>query len=435
MSRSAKSARSSLRRHLGLGLTAVVILVGGIGGWAVTAEIAGAVIAPGSLVVDSNVKKVQHPTGGVVGELHVRDGDQVKTGDLLVRLDETVTRANLTMVLKSLDELAARQARLEAERDDEERLVFPEDLSARATDPAVSRVLAGEQRFFELRRSARAGQKAQLDERILQIEEQIRGLDEQIVAKANEIEFINQELEGVRELWRKNLVQISRVTALERDGARLRGERGALVASIAQARGKITETQLQVLQIDQDLRSEVSKELAEIRAKTSELIEKRVTAEDQLKRIDIRAPQDGRVHQLAVHTVGGVIIAGEAIMLIVPGGDVLTVEARIAPHDIDQVRLGQLAVLRFSTFNQRTTPEINGEVGRISADITQDQKSGMSSYIVRITLPDSEIARLNGLKLVPGMPVEAFIQTGERTAITYLTKPMMDQLMRAWRER
>jgi membrane fusion protein, type I secretion system len=239
----------------------------------------------------------------------------------------------------------------------------------------------------------------------------------------------------VRELFHKKMIPITRLTALERDAARLQGERGALVALIAQAKGKVTETRLQILQIDQDLRSEVSKELAEIRAKTSELIEKRVAAEDNLKRIDIRAPQDGRVHQLAVHTVGGVISAGEAIMLVVPGGDVLTAEARIAPHDIDQIRVGQNAVLRFSTFNQRTTPEINGEVDRISPDITQDQKTGMSFYTVRITLPDSEIARLNGLKLVPGMPAEAFIQTGERTAISYLIKPISDQLMRAWRER
>ena len=435
MSRSAKSARSSLRRHLGLGLGATIVLAGGIGGWAGTAEIAGAVIAPGSLVVNSNVKKVQHPSGGVVGELYVRDGDQVTTGALLVRLDETVTRANLAIVLKSLDEFTARQARLEAERDDDKGPIFPEELLARSLDPAVSRVLAGEGRLFELRRAAREGQKAQLNERILQVEEQIRGLDEQIVAKASEIELINQELEGVRELWRKNLVPITRVTTLEREAARLRGERGALVASIAQAKGKISETQLQILQVDQDLRSEVSKELGEIRAKTSELIEKRITAEDQLKRIDIRAPQDGRVHQLAVHTVGGVINAGEVIMLIVPAGDVLAVEVRIAPHDIDQIRVSQNAVLRFSAFNQRTTPELNGQVERVSPDITQDQKTGTSFYTVRITLPDSEIARLSDLKLVPGMPVEAFIQTGERTAISYLIKPISDQLMRSWRER
>jgi len=225
MSKSKRSARSSLRRHLVLGLGTVAVLAGGVGGWASTAEIAGAVIAPGSLVVDSNVKKVQHPAGGIVGELFVRDGDQVRTGDLLVRLDDTITRANLAIVLKSLDELAARQARLEAERDDEEQLIFPEDLSARSSDPAVLRVLEGERRFFELRRKARAGQKAQLNERILQIEEQMRGTQEQVVAKENEIELINQELDGVRILWRKNMIPITRLTALERDAARIRGER------------------------------------------------------------------------------------------------------------------------------------------------------------------------------------------------------------------
>jgi len=377
---------------------------------------------------------VRHTTRGDIGELHVRDGDHVTTGSLLVRLDETVTRANLAMVLKSLDEFAARQARLEAERDEVEALPFPEALSARAADPAVSRLLAGERRFFDLRRTARTGQKSQLDERILQIDEYIRGLEQQIVGKAREIEVVGQELKGVRELWRMNLVQISRVTTLERDAARLEGERGVLISSIAQAKGKITETRLQILQIDQDLRSEVSKELADIRAKTSELSEKRVAAEDQLMRIDIRAPQDGRVHQLAVHTVGGVIGPAETIMLVVPGSDMLTVEARIVPHDIDQVRAGQTAVVRFSTFNQRTTPEINGEVDRISPDITQDQKAGTSYYTVRIMLPERELARLSGFKLVPGMPVEAFIQTGERTAISYLIKPISDQLMRAWRE-
>src|SRR5262249_19956955 len=231
------------------------------------------------------------------------DGDYVKAGSLVVRLDETVTRANLAVILKSLDEFAARQARLEAERDDENQLIFPEELSTRAADAAVSRLLEGERRFFDLRRAARSGQKSQLAERIQQIEEQIRGLEEQISGKAREIELVNMELKGVRDLWRMNLIQISRLTTLERDAARLIGERGALVSAIAQARGKITETRLQVLQIDQDLRSDVSKELAEIRAKTSELVEKRGTAESRLMRADILAPQVGHVHRLAVRTV------------------------------------------------------------------------------------------------------------------------------------
>src|SRR5215207_584811 len=427
--------RSSIRRHLVLGVALVVLLAGGVGGWAATTEIAGAVIAPGALVVESNIKKVQHPTGGVVGELRVRDGQTVREGDVVVRLDETVTQANLAMVVKSLDELYARRARLEAERDGEAKIKVGPELARRLADPDVARVVTGEQKLFEIRRAAREGQKAQLKERVGQLREQILGLNEQIVAKKREIELIGQELKGVRELWSKNLVQITRVTALERDAARLEGERGALVSSIAQTKGKITETELQILQGDQDLRTEVGKELAEIRAKVSELVEKKVAAEDQLKRVDIRAPQDGKVHQLSVHTVGGVVTPSEPLMLIVPIADVLTVEVKIAPQDIDQVRVGQKAVLRFPAFNQRTTPELSGEVTRVSADTTQDQKTGATFYTVRIGLAEAEIARLNGLRLVPGMPVESFIQTGDRTVLSYLTKPLTDQIAKAFKER
>ncbi|WP_346657714.1 HlyD family type I secretion periplasmic adaptor subunit [Bradyrhizobium sp. 160] len=386
-------------------------------------------------MVDSNVKKVQHPTGGVVGELRVREGHPVKAGDILVRLDETVTRANLAVIVKNLTELTARQARFEAERDGGEAVAFGDELERRSSDPVVAAVLKGERTQFEVRRAARAGQKAQLYERIGQVQEQIRGMTEQVTAKQREIELINQELDGVRQLWRSKLVPITRVTALERDAARLHGERGALTSSIAEAKGKISETALQILQIDQDLRSEVGKELGEIRAKISELVEKRIAAEDQLMRIDIRAPQDGRVHQLSVHTVGGVINPGDAIMLIVPESEPLLVEARIAPQDIDQIRVGQRGLLRFAAFNLRTTPELNGTVIEVAADVTQDSKTGAGYYTIRVGLPDQELARLNGLKLVPGMPVEAFIQTGERTALSYLVKPISDQILKAWRER
>src|SRR5215210_8196329 len=373
--------RRSIRRGLVAGIALVVLLAGGVGGWAATTEFAGAVIAPGNLVVETNVKKVQHPTGGVVGELRVRDGDEVKAGDVVVRLDDTVTRANLAIVVKSLDELSARQAREEAERDGANAPSFPADLLARRSDAEVARLIAGEQKLFETRRSARQGQKAQLKERVGQLQEQISGLTDQIAAKKREIVLIGEELKGVRELWQKNLIPIQRVTALERDAARLEGERGSLVSSIAQIKGKITETELQILQIDQELRTEVGKDLAEIRGKLAELVEKRVAAEDQLKRVELRAPQDGVVHQLAIHTIGGVITPnGEPLMLIVPKADALTVEAKIAPQDIDQVRIGHRAVLRFSAFNQRTTPELTGEVSLVSADITQDQKTGNSFY-------------------------------------------------------
>ena len=428
-------ARPSLRRHAIAGVAAVALLVLGLGGWAVTTELSGAVVASGNLVVDSNVKKVQHPTGGVVGELNVREGVRVKSGDVVVRLDETMTRANLAIVIKGLDEAAARQARLEAERDDANAIHFPNDLKVSAANPDVDRITANEVKLFELRRTARQGQKSQLRERIAQLTEEVQGLSAQVESKKGEIELIQKELEGVRDLWAKNLVSISRVTTLERDALRLGGERGQLIASMAQAKGKMTETQLQIIQIDQDLRSEVAKELREIQGKTAELVERKVAAEDQLKRIDIRAPQDGMVHQLSVHTVGGVITASEPIMLIVPEADDLTVEAKVPPQNIDQLRLGQPATLRFAAFNQRTTPEINGTITRIGADLTQDQKTGAAFYVVRITMPAEEIARLGGLKLVPGMPVEAFVQTDSRTVMSYLVKPLHDQIVKAFRER
>lgn len=427
--------RGTIRRHLLVGAAVVFLLVGGFGGWAATIQLWGAVIAPGMVVVDSSVKKVQHPTGGVVGELRVRDGDYVKGGDILMRLDETQARANLAILTKGLDELAARQTRLEAEREGAETMSFPEVLMRRAHDPDVAKVIAGESKLFELRRSARAGQRAQLRERAAQLREEIEGLTGQAAAKRREIELIEKELVGVHELWRKNLVAITRVTALERDAARLAGDRGVLIASTAQAKGRIAEIELQIIQIDQDLRSEVAKELAEIRAKTSELVERKVAAEDQLKRIDIRAPQDGVVHQLSVFTIGGVVSAGEPIMLIVPNADDLTIEARVAPYDIDQLRVGQQATMRFSSFSQSTTPELNGLVTRVAADITQDTKTGVTYYTVRVSLPLEELARLDGIKLVPGMPAEVFVQTKARTIISYLVKPIYDQIARTFREK
>ncbi len=428
-------ARRSLRRHVVGGLAVVLVAAGGVGGWAAMTEVSGAVVISGLLVVDTNVKKVQHPTGGVVKELLVRDGDRVPAGNVLVRLDETVTRANLAIVLKSLDELAARHARLEAERDGTESISFPDSLARRGNEPDVERVVTSERKLFEFRRIARLGQKSQLRERVAQLNEEIRGLVGQASAKEQEVELIHQELKGVRELWRKHLIPISRLIALEREAVRLDGDRNHLIASAAQAKGKITETELQIIQIDQELRSEVSKELREIQAKTAELVERRVAADDQLTRVDIRAPQDGVVHQLAVHTVGGVITASETLMVVVPEGDALTVEARVFPHDIDQLRGGQKTVLRFSAFNQRVTPEINGMLKLISADISQDQKTGAFYYLVRIIIPPEEVARLGAVKLVPGMPVDAFIQTDPRTIISYLVKPLQDQIAKAFRER
>jgi HlyD family secretion protein len=427
-------ARQSIRFHLVLGLAVVLVLAGGLGGWASTAKISGALIAQGSIVVDSSVKKVQHPTGGVVGELRVHDGDAVKSGDVLVRLDDTVTRASLAIVTKGLNGLYARQARLEAEQRGDQSIRFPQTLLD-ATDADVKAVVANETKLFEDRSAARVGQKAQLKQRIGQLQEELSGLWAQEKAKSEEISLIQKELLGVRELYEKKLVQLSRVTQLERDAARLDGDRGQLIAASAQTKGKITETELQIIQVDKDLSTEVSKDLRETNDKIGEFVERKVTAEDQLRRVDIRAPQDGMVMQSTVHTIGGVITAGDAIMLVVPQTDNLSVEARVNPQDIDQLQIGQRTVLRFSAFNQRTTPELNGIVSRVSADTTTDQRTGQSYYTIRVALPPEEVARLGDVRLIPGMPVEAFVQTGDRTMMSYLVKPLQDQLMRAFREK
>jgi HlyD family secretion protein len=430
-----QGARYSIRRHLIVGLAVVALLAGGLGGWASTAQISGALIAPGSVVVESNVKKVQHPTGGVVGELRARDGDVVKAGDVVVRLDDTVTKASLAIVTKNLDGLLARAARLEAEQRGLDKITFPRALLERADDPDVKTVMASESKLFEVRVNGRTGQKSQLRERVTQLNEEIAGLTAQEKAKDQEIALVEKELTGVRDLYDKHLVQLSRLTTLERDMARLSGERAQYIAARAQAKGKITETELQIIQVDKDMVSDVSKDLRETNDKIGEFVERKVTAEDQLRRVDIRAPQDGMVLQSTVHTVGGVITAGDAIMLIVPQTDDLQVEAKVNPQDIDKLQVGQKTLLRLSAFNQRTTPELNGVVTRVSPDVTTDQRTGQSYYTIRISMSPEEVARLGDVKLIPGMPVEAFVQTGERTLISYLIKPLSDQLMRAFRER
>jgi HlyD family secretion protein len=315
----------------------------------------------------------------------------------------------------------------------------PATLANRRDEPEVAAMLAGEQSLFESRRSANAGQKAQLRERIAQFREEIAGMTAQQGAKAAEIVLVKKELEGMEQLWAQNLMPISKLTATQREATRLEGERAQLISSAASARGKISETELQIIQIDQNLRADVMKDVRESQAKEAELVERRAAAEDQLKHTDIRAPQTGLVHQLTAHTVGGVISAGEQIMVIVPENDELVVEAKVAPQDIDHVHAGQAAFLRLTAFSQRTTPEFDGVVTRVSADLANDAQTpnSPSYYVARIALVNKPGKRPEdmGLRLVPGMPVEAHIRMGERTALSYLMKPLSDQLGRAFRER
>jgi HlyD family secretion protein len=419
--------RSGLRVLLVVGLLA--------GGLAVLMPIAGAVVVPGNLVVQSNVKAIQHPTGGVVAEIPVHNGQRVSNGDLLLRLDATQAQASLQMVSKQLDEVRARIARLVAERDGVAQLEVPPELAARAGEGTVKTLLASEEQLFKARANARRSQIDLLQSRVSQLGEEIAGLDAQVDSKSKQLELIAGELSGVQDLYDKRLVPLTRLTTLQRESARIEGERGQLTSAIAETKSKIGEAQLQIVRLDQDFRTDVVKELGESQGKEAELIERGVAARDQLERIEIHAPNSGVIHQLSAHTIGGVIRAGDTIMEVVPDLDDLQIEARLQPNDIDQVRMGQKAFIRFSAFNQRVTPQLNGQVSYVSADTSHDQQTNASYFTVRVTLPEEERRRLAGLQLVSGMPAEVFMQTGSRTMMSYLLKPITDQLQRAFVER
>jgi HlyD family secretion protein len=424
----------SFERELRTGLR--ILLVAGVlgGGWFFFVPLAGAVVVPGNLVVQSNVKTIQHPTGGVVAEIKVKNGDRVYGGDLLVRLDATQAHASLEVVNKQLVEVRAKMARLTAERDDLPQLTIPPELASRTDDETVNSLLASEQSLFKARSSARKSQKDLLQGRAAQLNEEISGLQVQVDSRAKQLELIQGELAGVQDLYDKRLVPLTRLTSLQREAARLDGERGQLLSSIAETKSKVGEAELQIVRIDQDFRTEVVKDLGEAQGKEAELAERGVAARDLLDRIEIRAPTSGVIHQIAVHTIGGVIKAGDAIMEIVPDTEDLQVEARLQPQDIDHVHTGQTAFVRFSAFNTRTTPQLTGIVSYVSADTSHDQQTNAPFFSVRVTLPDDERRRLADQQLVPGMPAEVFMQTGSRTMVSYIFKPIAEQMRRAFVE-
>jgi membrane fusion protein, type I secretion system len=441
MTTTKRNPRSAIRNLNLVGCITAAVALGGAGGWASTTHIAGAVIATGTVVVETSVKKVQHFNGGIVAEILVADGSEVEAGQVLIRLDDTLTRATLGVVQSQLDLYLAREARLLAERDGADRVVLPEDRRTGSARDAAESAIAGEQRLFQSRREGRDGQRAQLRERITQIEEEIRGLAGQQESKDTEILFIGEELAGVSQLYAKNLVSIARYVQLQRDQARLKGERAQLIADVARSRGKIAETELQILQLDQDFRTDVLKDLRETQGRITELQERSAAALDELKRTDIRAPQAGTVYQLQVHTIGGVIGKGDTIMQIAPRADALIVEAKVVPQDIDQVPVGASVHVRIGAGNRRTTPDLAGRVTVISPDLTRDAgatPTGLQSqpyYMARVALSDADLRAVDDLQLVPGMPAEVYIRTGDRTPLDYLLKPLHEQIARTFRER
>jgi HlyD family secretion protein len=424
------------QRRAGGRVLAFALVIGG--GWATLAPLSGAVVVPGTVVSESSVKKIQHPTGGIIAGISVTDGAHVREGDVLVRLDDTQVRANFQVVSKQLEEVRARLSRLSAERDGhDEPAALMSKAVARDRPGDGEQLLSSEKSLFNARAESRRSQRELLRTRISQLNDEIAGMESQIKSKQAQSDLFAQELEGVQQLWEKRLTPLQRLTSLQREAARLDGEKGQLQSNIAETRGKISESELQLVKLDQDFRADVMKDLREAQDKESELIEKVVAAKDQVAHIDLRAPVTGTVHQLAVHTVGGVVTPAEVMMVIVPESDELQIDAHLPPDQIDQVRKGQNAQVRFPAFNQRTTPELTGVVAHVSADITHDQQqpNGPGYYTVRVSLPPKEFTRLGDRQLIAGMPAELFIQTGSRTMMSYLFKPITDQLSRMFRER
>jgi HlyD family secretion protein len=428
-------AARAFEGELRTGLRALIVVGGVAGGWMTLVPLSGAVVVPGNLVVQSNVKTIQHPTGGVVAQIPVHNGMRVNAGDLLLRLDSTQAQASLQVVSKQLDEVRAKSARLVAERDGLPKPTIPPEMAGRLDDNNVKTVLASEASLFRARTTARESQKELLKSKVSQLGEEIVGLEAQVASKAKQLELITGELTGVQELFDKRLVPIARLTALQREAARIEGERGQLISTIAETKTKVDEAKLQLVRLDQDVRTEVVKDLGEAQGKEAELSERSIAARDVLERIEMRAPTSGVIHQLNAHTIGGVIRAGDAVMEVVPDSDDLQIEARLQPNDIDQVRKGQQAFVRFSAFNQRVTPQLIGQVSYVSPDTTRDQQTSTSYFTVRIMLPEEERRRLAGLQLSSGMPAEVFMQTGSRTMLSYLFKPILDQFQRAFVER
>ncbi|MER8659951.1 HlyD family type I secretion periplasmic adaptor subunit [Mesorhizobium sp. M1148] len=426
--------RDGIGANLILGAAVTVMLLAGGGLWLGLTKIAGAVIAPATVVIESNIKKVQHLTGGTIGGIFAQDGDHVRAGDVMARLDDTLTRANLQIISKDLDRATVRLVRLEAERQGLSEMQLPFSLQARMGEPELAALVNGERTLFDSRATALKGQKAQLQSRSKQLERQVEGLKAQQTAEEQSVVLLDGDLVDVQALFTKKLVSKERLSNIRLDATRAHGESGRLAAAVAEAQARISETELQILQLDEQRRSDVTSELRETEAKQTELSERKVVAQDELAKTTIRAPQSGTVQESSIHTIGGVIAAGEVLMMIVPDTGNLVVDALIAPSRIDDVRPGQRVSIRFPAFDAGTTPACQGSVKRISADLIKDQQRQLSYFSARINVEDKSTCLTDAKVLKPGMPAEVHISTDEHSVWSYLLKPLTDQMSRAFRE-
>ncbi|NOD76865.1 HlyD family type I secretion periplasmic adaptor subunit [Ruegeria sp. HKCCD4315] len=418
-----------------VGFLALALLVGGLGYWAVETRLAGAIVSSGVIEVQSNRQVVEHPDGGVVGEIFVRDGDVVASGDMLLRLDDTFLSSEQTIVEAQLFELLVRRARLEAERDGLTTAELAALLSKVQHEYDIDAdLISGQQNLFDARLETLSRQDEQLRKQVVQIESEIEGTQAQLVSLRRQVELIEDELEDQQSLLNRGLTQTSRVLALQREEASLNGEIGRLEAAVARLRGQIASTEIQIVELTATRREEAITTLRDVQAQVAELSERRLSLSERLTRLDIRAPVTGRVYGSQVFALQSVVQPGEPMMYVVPQDTPLLVAARVDAIHVDQLHVGQPVALRFPAFNQRETPELDGQVYNVSADTFTDEQSGFTFYRAEVELNDGQIDRLNGQELLPGMPVEALIKTDERTPLSYLVKPMADYFNRAFRE-
>lgn len=427
-----RSASYRLLPRVIVGSVLAVALIGGVGGWAATAKLAGAVISPGIVVVDQNLKSVQHRDGGIVSEIAVKEGDQVQAGQVLFRLDDVQTKAELSIVDAQSTELTARRARLLAERDGLAKIAFSSQFTTNA-DAAV--FAAGELRMFQGQLASRESKKQQLELGIDQINLEIAGLANQRDAKMDDIALVDVEFSRIEQLAANKLIESSRVFSISRDRIRLHGELGEVDSATARARTRSSELRLEILAVDEAARTEAQRELSLVEARLQELGERSATMRDRLSRTDIRAPISGVVNELNIHTVGGIISPAEILATIVPSNAKLKIEIRLSPVKIEQVATNSPARMRFSAFNQRTTPELLGTVTYVAPATTVDRATGERYYLGHVEVLAGELQKLGTGPLLPGMPVEVYVQTEERTVISYLARPIFDQFNRAFRER
>jgi HlyD family secretion protein len=428
-------ATGEVKRYAFFSFITIGVLVFGIGGWAVFTELSGAVIAGGTVVVESSAKRVQHQEGGIVAEFDARNDDYVEAGQVLLKLDDTALKAGLAIVNTQLNESLAIEARLAAEIAGEDEITFPAELTAQAGDPQVTRILEAQRAALRARRDVRLGSIAQLNEQVRQLNSQRSGLELQRTSIEEQITVVDSEYERLTGLLKENLIDRGRVNDLIRQQAQLTGQLGSASSSLDQTTATVAEREVMIRQVESEFLARALDDLQVLREKIGELTQQKIAGEDRLRRVVLVAPQAGVVHESIVHTVGGVVAPGETLMMIVPTQDRLVIEVRLNPLDVDKVSVGQKVIIRIPGFNARITPDLPARVMQVAPDLTRDQQTGVSYFQARVMLEQDALMLLPSSEtLMPGMPAEAYIQTGNRTVLTYLLEPLEEQFRRAMRE-